>query len=42
MLVQGGDVAVNGEIENRRGRMLRPGDTVEIHGEVYRVCLSPD
>jgi len=41
MIVQGGDVAVNGEIETRRGRMVQPGDVVAIGGEEYRVCSSP-
>jgi ribosome-associated protein len=32
-MVQGGMVKVNGEIETRRGRKLRAGDTVEARGQ---------
>ena len=31
--VQGGEVRVNGEVETRRGRQLRPGDEVQIDHE---------
>jgi ribosome-associated protein len=31
--VQAGEVTVNGEVETRRGRKLRPGDVVETGGE---------
>jgi len=41
LLVQEGQVTVNGEIETRRGRSLRPGDIVGVGGEEYRVCSSP-
>jgi ribosome-associated protein len=41
MLVQEGDVSVNGEPETRRGRTLQPGDVVGVGGEEYRVCSSP-
>ncbi len=30
LLIQGGEVAVNGEIETRRRRQLRPGDLVQL------------
>ncbi|GAM09881.1 putative protein [Geobacter sp. OR-1] len=30
--IQDGFVIVNGETETRRGRKLRPGDTVEVRG----------
>jgi ribosome-associated protein len=30
--IQDGLVRVNGEVETRRGRKLRPGDTVDIAG----------
>ena len=34
-------VSVNGEAEGRRGRKLRPGDTVEIEGsDVLRVTSA--
>jgi ribosome-associated protein len=32
LLVQGGAVRVNGEVETRRGRRLRRGDRVEVGG----------
>ncbi len=32
-----GDVKVNGEVETRRGRKLRPGDTFEFSGEQVMV-----
>jgi len=41
LLVREGDVAVNGEVETRRGRTLQPGDVVAVNGEEYRVCSSP-
>jgi ribosome-associated protein len=37
MMIQGGRVRVNGQIEMRRGRQLRPGDRVEVDGEVLIV-----
>jgi ribosome-associated protein len=37
MVIQSGDVKVNGEVETRRGRKLRPGDIVEIWN--YRIKL---
>jgi ribosome-associated protein len=33
-----GQVTVNGEVENRRGRRLVPGDLVELAGRVARVA----
>ena len=42
LLIQGGEVQVNGEIETRRGRKLVPGDVVELESESYVVeCESP-
>ena len=32
-----GEVLVNGEIETRRGRKLRPGDAVELDGRSYTI-----
>jgi ribosome-associated protein len=32
LLIQRGDVRVNGAIETRRGRQLQPGDVVELAG----------
>ncbi len=37
VLIQGGEVCVNGEAETRRGRKLRPGDVVEVGGERLEV-----
>ena len=37
-LVQDGAVTVNGEIDTRRGRQLRPGDVVAVGGESVRVA----
>ena len=36
-LIQGGEVRVNGEVETRRGRKLKPGDVVEFEGESFEV-----
>ena len=36
-LATGGDVRVNGEPENRRGRKLRAGDEVHLQGDVDRL-----
>jgi ribosome-associated protein len=33
VLIQRGDVRVNGAIETRRGRQLQPGDQVELAGQ---------
>ena len=37
ILIQEGWVKVNGEIELRRGRKLKPGDVVEVEDEKLRV-----
>lgn len=37
MVIQSGDVRVNGEVETRRRRQLRIGDVVEYAGERMRV-----
>lgn len=43
LLIQGGDVQVNGQIETRRGRKLQPGDVVELDGESFQVeCEDPE
>ena len=36
VLIQGGEVRVNGEVERRRGRKLEAGDVVEV-GEDERL-----
>ena len=37
VLVQAGEVSVNGEVETRRGRRLRSGDVVETMDERLEV-----
>ena len=40
ILIQGGDVAVNGEVETRRAHTVKAGDVVAVGGQEYRVCSS--
>jgi ribosome-associated protein len=40
LLIQEGEVTVDGTVEQRRGRKLAPGDVVRVGGEEYRVCSS--
>lgn len=42
LLIQDGQVSVNGEVEIRRRRQLRPGDIVEFDGEEYHVVSDDD
>ncbi|MBA3316337.1 MAG: RNA-binding S4 domain-containing protein [Planctomycetota bacterium] len=42
LLIQGGDVTVNGEIETRRRRKLVPGDKVVCRGEEIIVLSDSD
>lgn len=35
ILIRGEEVLVNGDVETRRGRKLRDGDTVTVNGEDY-------
>jgi ribosome-associated protein len=37
VLIQSGEVRVNGEVETHRGRKLRAGDVVEVGGERLEV-----
>lgn len=37
LLIQTGNVKVNGEVETRRGRKLYHGDTVTMDGKTYQV-----
>jgi len=37
VLIQAGEVLVNGEVETRRGRQLVPGDVVEVGDERLEV-----
>ncbi|TWU12383.1 ribosome-associated protein [Symmachiella macrocystis] len=41
VLIQAGQITVNGEVETRRRRKLRPGDRVIAEGEEY-VITSDD
>ena len=38
VLVQMGEVLVNGEVETRRGRQLQRGDVVDVAGDTVRVA----
>ncbi len=40
LLIQAGEVTVNGEVETRRRRKLVAGDTVEFHGEQFEVSAE--
>ncbi len=40
VMVQGGEVQVNGEVELRRGRKLVNGDHVEVAGQRFMVDLQ--
>ena len=42
LLIQGGDVLVNGEVETRRKRKLVEGDTIAVHGEEFVLELEPE
>lgn len=42
ILIQDGDVKVNGHVETRRGRVLRDGDIVDVSGVELRVCMSQE
>lgn len=37
MYISNGQVKVNGEIEERRGKKLTRGDIVELNGEAYKI-----
>jgi len=41
VLIQSGAVRVNGEVETRRGRQLRPGDRIEVGGLELLVDETP-
>ena len=40
LLIQGGEVLVNGKIETRRRRQLRGGDEVQLDDGVYLVAFD--
>ena len=37
MVIQNGEVKVNGEVDERRGKKLYPGDTFEFEGNIVEV-----
>lgn len=37
IVIQDGEVSVNGEVETRRGKKLYDGDVVEFDGETIRI-----
>ena len=41
VLIQEGQVQVNGEVCTMRGRKLRPGDTFTFDGSVYAITEKP-
>ena len=40
MLIQGGEVKLNGEVETRRRKKLVPGDSIEFDGETFDVAVE--
>lgn len=40
LVIQAGEVLVNGEVETRRRRQLKPGDIVNWAGEEFEVALD--
>lgn len=40
LLIQGGEVKLNGEVETRRRKKLQAGDVVECEGKTY--VVTPD
>lgn len=40
IMIQEGEVSVNGEICTMRGKKIRPGDTVVFHGEELTVSYA--
>ena len=41
-MIADGEVTVNGEVETRRGAIIRPGDRVEALGEVIEISAEQD
>ena len=37
LLIQNGEISVNGEIEQRRGRKLYPGDIMSFEGKTFSI-----
>ena len=42
LLIQAGDVLVNGQVETRRRRQLRAGDRVTLGDDVFEVALADE
>ena len=42
VLIQGGGVTVDGVLETRRRRQLRPGNVVAVGADEYEVAGDPD
>lgn len=42
LMIQGGEILVNGEVETRRRKQLRVGDEVDWDGTVYVVSWASD
>lgn len=42
LLIQGGEVLVNGEVETRRRRQLKLGDEVALDDDVFVVALADE
>ncbi len=42
LLIQGGEVLVNGELETRRRRQLVVGDMVQFDGQQFEVALEDE
>ncbi len=42
LMIQGGEILVNGEVETRRRKQLRVGDEVDWDGIVYVVSMAED
>lgn len=41
LLIAGGEVCVNGQVELRRGRKLYPGDRITLQGHEFMVRCAP-
>ncbi|CAN5803587.1 hypothetical protein BH24DEI2_BH24DEI2_27490 [soil metagenome] len=41
VMIQGGQIKVNGEVETRRKRKLHAGDVIEVGGEEFVLELEP-
>lgn len=42
IVIQAGEVTVNGEVETRRRKQLSPGDVISYAGEQWLVEITPD